>query len=329
MRKLAIGIFLIVLPITFVQAANKAKNFITLQLDFDWSANPDMKARADRLVESGLMPKAMVFADGKPLGLMPGIVKLPISNLKTRIQIGLAQFVERPLYSFEFDLAKGPPKSVAVTYPALSLSKDAYYAFDTLVLMRQLVESKVSVSHSDKEVYRINLPSAPYATLVGLAAGGPRFGVVKTIGVSHFDPKLGLQPPPWKSKRFASTNFHMPLDQNTKLKLEQSYPGIDVNWLERSYIPPYPKSEALRLETQPSGATIFAAGIKQDRPTTYTVHIPRSYWDSIELSLEGHGQCLVRTDWIEPASAPDKPYRFCCELETNSRCKQSKTILQH
>lgn len=303
----------------FVTVGSGQAADVSVRIDFDWSATQHKRELAERLVQAGQMPSPIIFVDGQPAELMPGGVKLP-NDKKSRIDIGLIQFVEGPLYSFEIDSRQPLGKIVSVTHPLLTVSREANSKFGTPVVLEGKEEQKVALSRLEDGTYKVALPSLPYTTLVEVAK---EYGITwdTNVRVVHRDAKGGFLRAPWENERFGSAV----LREDLRPALMRSYPAINVDWLKNGlqiyvFSFGYPSHSELFLQTKPPGAAIIINGVNQDKETNDKVTVDRNLWKYIGLVLRPEYEtCWVEAEKVQPGPTPDAPKWFYCKLERVSR----------
>lgn len=331
MPRAAIAICLL---LSFLLPARAAERTIQLSVSLDWKGFSGPMALAGRLQEKRLFPLPMLYVAGKLRGLVPSTLSIDLAGGSARMEVGVAQVIERPLYNIE--ISRNSAGSLAVQIELLDLSMVPDYSIadrsGPAVLLDRVTRLRLEIPAHDG-VYSLPLPAAPLLALVEYASKtyhGMALGHVVPLVLK--DPHTDRRYPPvttLPTSSFANANFQLALPVNA--------PAIYADTIAPAWFDAHASSSAqagftsirtfragffvgpllprLRLKSQPSGAEIVINGILQSPPVTDTV-VPaaRSVWGDIVLR-KGMFDCPVDTTQVTRATGRHADFTFTCKLK--------------
>jgi hypothetical protein len=309
MRYLAVSLlFVLVSATSVVHGQQKAAS---LAIDFDWTNVPKQESLADALRGKRLLPSPLIFVDGRLRAVVPAQIEIPIDAISTRLEIGLTQFTERPLYMIDLGRDRSGRMLVQTTYPELGISHNYRMpAGDVrdVVTLKGLVKTSTSAALHDGR-YSLALPAEPYATLAEFAGhlpGGlhatPIIPVIHLVNDKPYPPIESLLP------RYD--------DDFSKLLADEApiyRANIVTSWVSAWFVddpfraqPP----DTLRLGSIPSQAEIYIAGYDQASSTDTIIQTPRDLWRTIVVRKKTFADCPFDMAKLSPGNPPS----FVCKL---------------
>jgi hypothetical protein len=310
MRYLVVSL-LLVLVSAASPAHGQQQKAASLAIDFDWTKVRDQERLADALREKSLLPSPLIFVDGRLRAVVPAEVEIPSDTISTRLEIGLIQFTERPLYTI--DLGRDRPGRILVqtTYPELGISHN--YRMPTgevrdVVALKGLVKTSTSATLQDGR-YSLALPAEPYAILAefaGHSSGGLRATpIVPVIQLVNDKPYPPIE---WLLPRY-DYDFSKLIATEASVYRANIVTSWAAAWLIGDPLRAQPR-DALRLGSIPSQAEIYIAGYVQPSTTDTIVQTPRDLWGTIVVRKKAFADCPFDMAELTPGNPPS----FVCKL---------------
>jgi hypothetical protein len=285
---------------------------------------------ASEMTSGGSMSYPLIFFDKKLIGLVPARISLPNNRNHLDLEIGISQFLERPLYKIQLS-AKSPNTYEAnITYPILSLRDD-----NNAIAIVNIKSVTQTVSQSSKNTFSLALPPGPYSVVVDFAnAQKGRLTNRTSIPVMHTDRSGAVSPPvvwlPAEKYKYVIEEQSLSNQNIYKSNIEEDWAqsvalfanarkgcsacaaSPSVNYFDPStwlWIAP---RDPLMLTSTPEDAEIIYAGSRLPTNTDNEVKIPKSEWSTIVLRKKSFTDCPVDTDRIvSPTKQGDLPKFYC------------------
>jgi hypothetical protein len=303
---------------------------IVLDVDFDWTNSRDSEKLASWMTSNGSMSYPLIFFDKHLIGLVPTRVSLPSNRNNLDLEIGISQFLERPLYKIRLSTKSTNTYEANITYPILSLRDD-----NNTIAIVNIKSVTQTVSQSSKNTFSLSLPPSPYSVVVDFAnAQKGRLTNRASIPVMHTDPDGSVSPPVvWlpaekykytiEEQSLSSQNIYksnieedwaqsVALFANARKGCSTCVSPPSVNYFDPSTWLPIAPRDPLMLTSTPEDAEIIYAGSRLPTNTDNEVQIPKSEWSTIVLRKKSFTDCPVDTARIvSPAKQGDLPKFYC------------------
>jgi hypothetical protein len=262
-----------------------------------------------KLQDSASLPVPLVFVNGVLRGLLPVTVDVPIDAIDTRIEVGVPQLAERPLYTIDVRRQENTRKrgilSAMLSYPELvavpsfkaeqskelkayPLYKPTYDEYGPTLGIKRIIWQTLE---TDKHII---LPAAPYEALVDLASRNHEaFDRRTTILPIIIAPAEGKGFPPI-GLLLAQYGFDI-----AKLLSDEKMPYrsfVVAHWAAVWLRDPSgffraPEPDELCVMSKPSRASIYINAMKWFELTNAAVSTPREVWSTIVVQKDGYEDC--------------------------------------
>ncbi len=317
---------------------------IAIELRMDWSGEEKSKPLATDLVNRGRLPVPLIFVGGQVRALLDDGIKIAYSSEQTEpIDIGVLQFIERPLYAITSS-PTSDVNTINVTLSSMKLTAGTMRVgvreTQRVLTIDESIDRKFSVARSPNGSFVIRLPAGPYATIARFLAeskqpidlstrlpvrSAPNKATTLTYLRGHDDEIIAFAQHTESSRGFVLYTSHSDEDKIRSDKIFDSIPeiGRSVNaaWLRATAflweIFASDKPEPILLKSIPSDAQIFVSGIHQATKTDGTISVIRRIWNLISLKREGH-QCQVDISKVRAPVQPTEPSVFECRFAATS-----------
>lgn len=318
---------------------------ITLRMD--WTDNTSARADAISLVKRGWLPVPLIFVDGELRAMLEDGIAINLHGRRSAsIDVGMVQFIERPLYSLRVEASSNLSwLYVQLTYPSLvqSLSKSSTDLSQPVLKIDKDNSQFLVPMREVNGSFSVHLPAEPYAAIAkfisdrkqGVELGQslpvqPKSGGQNALGTAdymsqnkekfavyrnedvmmrftYYDP---LADPEKKAGSGVVANLPAPYRdslQGAWLTTTASF----LDWFRADPLLP------LLLKSIPPDAEIYISGGLQHERTNHKIAVMKRVWNTIFLKRDNN-ECQVDPSLVKEPAGPEQPYVFECELKAAS-----------
>jgi hypothetical protein len=314
---------------------------IDLSFEFNWENSKSVDSssqqkRVETLLAEGQLSYPLLFHDRQFVGVVPSRVRLMNPYETTKFEVGLSQFLERPLYDISLTSKGSNIYQINITYPVLVIDK-----YGKSLNIDGLTTYEGTVKENE-HVFQVELPIEPYVAMADFAQSDIEKKTNATsIPVRHYWDTKGFYLPPvvwhsglWSTGALVDSNqsdvdgMLRVYSRNTKggwaeqvssLAAVRTVCSACPEPVETSLFNPsswlgIPPRERLYLATTPPDAEIILSGSRLPEKTDNEVPVPRGDWPTIVLHKAQVGDCRVEMGAIVAPVSADDPFRFSCTL---------------